>query len=76
MFGCGTFGAEIRWCDGDRLGLKFDRPFDLRKLGPSPTSVRRNIGLQPDYLSTELDTDSPWAARTTRLSATDLRRLG
>ena len=77
MFGCGTFGALVRWCDEERIGLRFDKPFDLRKLGPTSAPSRlRRPGLLPEYLSTELESDSPWAARNNRLSITELRKLG
>ena len=29
----GTVFARVRWCQGGQIGLKFNTPFDLRKLG-------------------------------------------
>ena len=31
---CAVMGADVRWSRDGRIGVRFDRPFDLRALGP------------------------------------------
>ena len=62
----------VRWSQDGRIGLKFAEAFDLRRLGtlraPKPGNMR------PDYLGSELDPNSPWAARKERLTIKDVKR--
>ena len=65
--------GEVRWSRDGRVGLKFAENLDLQRLG----SVRRKPSpgvMRPDYLRSELDPDSPWAARQDRLSVGDVKR--
>jgi hypothetical protein len=73
--GDGNFAiAEVRWSNDGQVGLRFAETFDLEALAPSHSSGERPPAvLKPAYLETELQPDSPWAARFERLSLTDLK---
>ncbi len=66
--------ADVRWCQDGRLGLKFNESFDLQRLGQTRRGDAKNQMLRPDYLKTERNPHSPWAARYDRLSIKDVRR--
>jgi hypothetical protein len=69
--------AEVRWSQDGQVGLRFFEDFDLDTLAPRElTGERPPDVLKPAYLETELQPDSPWAARHERLSLTDLRIVG
>ena len=65
--------GQVRWSQDGRVGMQFAEKFDLQRLGnpqrPSSAGVVR-----PDYLRSELDPDSPWAARQDRLTIKDVQR--
>jgi len=61
----------VRWSQGGRVGLKFAEAFDLRRLGRTPRAADL---VKPDYLRSELQPDSPWAARHDRLTIKDVKR--
>ncbi|MDQ4088032.1 MAG: EAL domain-containing protein, partial [Pseudomonadota bacterium] len=65
--------AQVRWSRDGRIGLKFGEAFDLQRLGRSRGSAAPEL-LKPSYLQTELQPDSPWAARTDRLTIKDVKR--
>jgi hypothetical protein len=67
--------AEVRWSKDGQVGLRFAEDFDLDSLAPSEpgTAERAPDVLKPAYLETELQPDSPWAARFERLTMTELR---
>lgn len=73
--GDGNFAvAEVRWSKDGQIGLRFAESFDIDALAPAPASAERPPDvLKPAYLETELQPDSPWAARFERLSLTDLK---
>lgn len=73
LLNCGAFGAEVRWSDDTRIGIRFDRPFNIASLAPSQVRPGKTHMLQASYLATAQDPDSPWAARTERLTHTDLK---
>lgn len=68
--------ARVRWCRSGQIGLLFEAPFDMTLLADGtpvkvPSSgVKRYV--KPDYLGSEGDPDSPWAARTYGLRPEDL----
>jgi hypothetical protein len=64
--------AEVRWSKDGQVGLRFAETFDIESLAPSHQAERPPELLKPAYLETELQPDSPWAARFERLSLTDL----
>jgi hypothetical protein len=70
----GYKAAEIRWSKEGQIGLRFYEQFDLDSLAPREHVAGHSPGvLKPAYLETELEPDSPWAARFERLSLTELR---
>lgn len=73
--GDGQFAvAEVRWSKDGQVGLRFAEEFDMDSLAPSQAAGERTPDvLKPAYLETELQADSPWAARFERLSLTDLK---
>ena len=66
--------GKVRWCRSGQIGIRFDRPLDLAglTLGHQPHERQSPHMLKPDYLKTELEPHSPWAARWQRLMAEDL----
>ena len=68
--------AEVRWSKDGQVGLRFAESFDIESLAPSPKAERPPEVLKPAYLETELQPDSPWAARFEKLSLTDLKPAG
>ncbi len=73
--GCGLFAAQVRWCQPGRLGLSFNKDFDLKKLTPAKKGNDKVPILKPNYLNSEADAASPWAGRHERLQAKDVRSL-
>jgi hypothetical protein len=75
--GDGNFAiAEVRWSKDGQVGLRFAETFDIESLAPAHGSGERPPELlKPAYLETELQDDSPWAARFERLSLTDLKSV-
>ena len=75
--GCGAHfliaaPGHVRWCRGRQIGIQFAEPFDVASLA-QPEPAREGFDLvKPDYLKSELDPNSPWAARWERLMAEDL----
>lgn len=64
--------GRVRWCRSKQIGVQFHEAFDLEEL-TLPAKPAESIDyLKPDYLRTETDANSPWAARWTRLTAGDL----
>ncbi|HEX8527153.1 EAL domain-containing protein, partial [Allosphingosinicella sp.] len=71
-----TIPAEVRWCEENRIGLKFTGAFDLRKIGRAKPAAPPP-GLQmltPSYLASETSPSSPWAGRKERLNLKDVQR--
>jgi len=72
----GCKGAEIRWSKDGQVGLRFFEDFDFESLAAQAQPGERSPEvLKPAWLETELDPDSPWAARLERLTLTELRSL-
>jgi hypothetical protein len=67
--------AEVRWSKDGQVGLRFAQEFDIESLAPSQQAERPPEVLKPAYLETELQPDSPWAARFEKLSLTDLKPI-
>jgi PilZ domain-containing protein len=68
--------AEVRWSKDGQVGLRFAQSFDIETLAPSQVAERPPEVLKPAYLETELQPDSPWAARFEKLTLTDLKPVG
>ena len=67
--------AEVRWCEEDRIGLKFTAAFDLRRIGRAGSAPAPAVKMmRPAYLDTEASPDSPWAGPKERFSIRDVRR--
>jgi hypothetical protein len=65
--------GSVRWCRSSQIGIHFDEPLDLTSLACHHDQPRQSLDiLKPDYLKSELDPNSPWAARWQRLMAEDL----
>lgn len=68
--------ARVRWCRSGQIGLLFEAPFDMTLLADGtpvkPPSSGVNHYVKPDYLGSEGDPESPWAARTYGLRPDDL----
>ena len=69
----GALTASVSWAVGDHLGLKFDEPFDLRKLSQARPRVTPPSWMRPVYLENEVQPDSPWDEAWSRMSVDDLR---
>jgi hypothetical protein len=69
--------AEVRWSKDGQVGLRSPR-FRHRIAGAvaGRRAERPPEMLKPAYLETELQPDSPWAARFERLSLTDPQEAG
>lgn len=72
----GSIAGAVRWCRAGQVGIHFERRFDIAKLvdprklvRPKPSS-RPGI-VKPQYLETELEPDSPWAACWDKLEPRD-----
>lgn len=70
--GATALPGRVRWCRAKQIGIRFDEAFDVALLAQPPVPPQSADMLKPDYLKTELDPDSPWAARWQRLMAEDL----
>lgn len=67
-----ALAGRVRWCRSGQVGISFDAPFDLETL-TRPAARRETIDyVKPDYLRSDGDPNSPWAARWTKLTAGDL----
>jgi hypothetical protein len=68
--------ARVRWCRSGQIGLVFDAPFDMTLLADAtPVKPPERVAgryVKPDYLASDGDPDSPWAARTYGLRPEDL----
>ncbi len=73
--GAGFMPSKVRWCEGGRMGLSFDRPFDVDMLAAcaeQDESMKAIEWVKPEYLMDERSPDSPWAARFDKLTLADL----
>ena len=68
-----AIAGRVRWCRSRQIGIHFEDDLDLDSLlRPPPPPAEHPDYVKPDYLRTELEADSPWAARWSRLSPDDL----
>ena len=61
--GAAAIQASVRWCRSHQIGIRFDEPFDLVSLARPEGEKMSPDMLKPDYLKSETDPNSPWAAR-------------
>jgi hypothetical protein len=65
--------GRVRWCRSKQIGVHFNHALDLDALlNPPQSNPAHPDFVKPDYLRTEMDPNSPWAARWSRLTAEDL----
>lgn len=72
--GAGFMPSTVRWCEGGRIGLSFDRHFDVEMLvvcAAQDESMKAIEWVKPEYLMDERSPDSPWAARFDKLTMAD-----
>src|SRR3712207_1957256 len=77
----GTAFAKVRWAKGGQIGLKFDAKFNLKNLTKcSPTAASISAAgkpttymVKPEYLKSEKNADSPWAAMWDKFGLQDLK---
>jgi len=58
----GMLPSTVRWCDGKRMGLSFDKHFDVSLLSicaVSQQEIRKMNWIKPEYLANENDPNSP-----------------
>jgi hypothetical protein len=69
----GILTGEVRWSRGGHIGIRFAETLDVRCLGTRQRSERNEADrfVKPNYLKTEKEPDSPWAARWQKLSPKD-----
>lgn len=69
----GALTGTVSWAVGDHVGLKFDEPFDMRRLAQSKPGVTPPVWLRPAYLEDQVEADSAWDQSWQRMSVDDLR---
>jgi hypothetical protein len=69
----GQHFATVSWTFGDKIGLKFKEPFDLRMLGKSKPEVTPSMLIRPGPARINADQDNPWAEGWNRQSIDELR---
>ena len=69
----GQHFATVSWACGDKIGLKFNNPFDLKLLGSAKPEVAPRMMIRPGPGLSSSDGDNPWADGWKRASLDDLR---
>ena len=72
LFDAGQHFATVSWSCGDKVGLKFAQPFDLKQLGSVKPEVAPDLMIRPGP-SVSADQDNPWADGWNRQSIEELR---
>ena len=72
LFGAGQHFGTVSWSFGDKVGLKFAQPFDVKLLGSAKPEVAPDLMIRPGP-SVSADQDNPWAEGWNRQSIDDLR---
>ena len=73
--GAGFMPSKVRWCEAGRMGLSFDRDFDVEMLAAcadQDDDLKAIEWVKPEYLMDERSPDSPWASRFDKLTLADL----
>lgn len=76
--GAGFMPSKVRWCESGRMGLSFDRNFDVEMLvtcAEQDEAMKAIEWVKPEYLMDERSPDSPWAARFDKLTLADLTQF-
>lgn len=69
----GQHFAIVSWACGDKAGLKFNNPFDLKLLGSAKPEIAPKLMTRPGPGLSSSDSDNPWADGWNRRSLDDLR---
>lgn len=69
----GQHFGTVSWACGDKAGLKFNNPFDLKLLGKSKPQVAPHLMIRPGPGLHSSDIDNPWADGWQRQSLDELR---
>ena len=69
----GQHFATVNWTCGDKIGLKFKQPFDLKQLSKSKPVVTQSMLIRPGPGRINADQDNPWAEGWNRQSIDELR---
>lgn len=72
--GAAALPGTVRWCRSHQIGIRFDAPFDLSSLARPNAGKEKLVPhmLKPDYLKSETDPNSPWAACWDKLTPDNL----
>ncbi len=69
----GQHFSTVSWTCGDKAGLKFNNPFDLKLLGEAKPEVAPHLMIRPGPGLPTSDVDNPWADGWGRRSLDELR---
>ena len=70
----GQHFATVSWACGDKSGLKFNKPFNLKQLGSAKPEVAPQMMTRPGPAGrVSVDQDNPWAEEWKRQSLEELR---
>jgi len=69
----GQHFATVSWTFGDKIGLKFSTPFDMKVLSKAKPSVTQAMLIRPGPSRASSDQDNPWAEGWNRQSIDALR---
>jgi hypothetical protein len=69
----GQHFATVGWSCGDKIGLKFNQPFDLRLLSKSKPELAPSMMIRPGPSQIYADQNNPWAEGWNRQSLDEMR---
>lgn len=69
----GQHFATVNWTCGDKVGLRFKDPFDLRVLSKSKPELAPSMMIRPGPSQIYADQDNPWADGWNRQSLDEIR---
>lgn len=69
----GQHFASVSWTCGDKVGLKFNNPFDLKLLGNSKPDIAPKMMIRPGPGLSTSDLDNPWADGWQRQSLDEIK---
>lgn len=75
LSGAGMMPSTVRWAEGGRVGVLFDREFDVQLLSicaAHDAAPKKIDWVKPEYLTDERNPNSPHAGRWEKLTLEDL----
>jgi hypothetical protein len=69
----GQHFGTVSWSCGDKIGLRFKEPFDLKQLSKSKPELAPSLMLRPGPSQIYADQNNPWAEGWQRQSLDELR---